>query len=131
VGRVKTTPVSVYIGGELVGSGELAYDDKSAHSLLPYTARHCDNTPVYIGSDVVSLQLCWDDTITGWYGGTAKRAMDIPVYVGELEVGRASIEVEDSSGTSIFILLLTILMMITIITTVVNLVMAGEGEKKA
>ena len=126
---MKTTPVSVYIGGELVGSGELAYDDKSAHSLIPYTARHCDETPVYIGSDVVPLQFCWDDTITGWYGGTDKRVMDIPVYVGESEVGRASIEVEDSSGMSILIPLLMILMMITIITTVVELM--KHRKKKA
>jgi hypothetical protein len=129
VGRVKTTPVSVYIGGELVGSGKLAYDDKSAHSLIPYTARHCDNTPVYIGSDVVPLRFCWDDTVTTWYGGTDKRVMDIPVYVGESEVGRASIEVEDSSGTSILIPLLMILMMITIITTVVELM--KRRKKKA
>jgi hypothetical protein len=129
VGKVKATPVFVYIGNELVGSGSLVYDDKSAHSLIPYTARHCDETPVYMGSDVVPLQFCWDDTVTGWYGGTAKRAVDIPVYVGESEVGGASIEVEDSFGTSILILLLTFLMLITIITTVVNLARASKREK--
>jgi len=127
---VKTTPISVYIVDELVGSGELAYDDKSAHSLIPYTARHCDETPVYIGSDVVPLQFCWDDTVTSWYGGTAKRSMDIPVYIGELEAGRASIEVEDSSGTSILIQLLMFLMLITIITAVAELT-RRRGEKKA
>jgi hypothetical protein len=129
VGRVKTTPVSVYIGDEPVGSGSLAYDDKIAHSLIPYTARHCDETPVYIGSGVVPLQFCWDDTVTGWYGGTAKRVVDVPVYVGESEVGRASIEVEDSFGMSILIPLLVLLMMITIITAVVELAGASRREK--
>jgi hypothetical protein len=129
VGRVKITPVDVYIGDELVGSGSLAYDDKSAHSLIPYTARHCDETPVYIGSDVVPLQFCWDDTVTGLYGGTAKRAMDIPVYIGESEVGRASIEVEDSFGTMSLIPLLMLLIPIAIITIVVELAKASERKK--
>jgi hypothetical protein len=129
VGRVKITPVDVYIGDELVGSGSLAYDDKSAHNLIPYTARHCDETPVYIGSDVVPLQFCWDDTVTSWYGGTAKRAMDIPVYIGESEVGRASIEVEDSFGTMSLIPLLMLLIPIAIITIVVELAKASERKK--
>jgi len=128
---VKTTPVSIYVGDNLVGSGGLAYDDKSAYSLLPYTTRHCDETPVYIGSDVVPLRFCWDDTVTSWYGGTAKRAMDIPVYIGELEAGRASIEVEDSSGGSVLVLILLFAMLTIVITTVENLAVAKKSEKKA
>jgi len=127
---VKTTPVAVYIGGELVGSGELAYDDKSAHSLIPYTARHCDETPVYIGSDVVPLQFCWDDTVTSNYGGTVKRVMEAPVYIGESVAGKASVEVEDSSGASILISALSLIMLITIITIMTKLARLWEEKKK-
>jgi hypothetical protein len=131
VSGVKTTPVAVYIGEELVGSGELVYDDKSAQALIPYTARHCDETPMYIGSDAVPVYFCWDDTVTGWYGGTAKRVMDVPVYIGESEVGRASIEVEDSSGMSILMPLLSFIMLITAVAIAVKLVKARKREKKA
>ena len=132
--RVKTTPVTVYLGEELFGSGELAYDDKSAHALTPYTARHCDETPMYIGSDVVPLYFCWDDTVTSFYTGTVKRTMDIPVYIGESEIGRASIEVEDSFGmitfTPLFTSLISLIMLITVVAIMVKPIMARKREKK-
>jgi hypothetical protein len=75
---------------------------------------------VYIGSDVVPLYFCWEDTVTSWRAGTVKRAMDIPVYIGESEVGRASIEVEDSFNVAVLTQLLSIIMLTAVITAVVK-----------
>jgi hypothetical protein len=90
---------------------------------------------VYIGSDVVPLYFCWDDIVAGWHAGTVKRAMDIPVYIGESEIGRASIEVEDSFGMALFAplftLLIPLIMLATVIAVVVKPIMAREREKKA
>jgi hypothetical protein len=134
VSIVKTTPVIVYLGEELIGSGELAYDDRSAHALTPYTVRHCDETPVYIGSNVVPLYFCWDDTVTSWATGTVKRTMDIPVYIGDSEVGRASIEVEDSFGmvtfTPIITLLIPLIMLIIVVAVVAKPLTARKREER-
>jgi hypothetical protein len=129
VSGVKTTPVTVYLNEELFGSGELAYDDKSAQALTPYTVRHCDETPVYIGRYVVPLYFCWDDTVTSWYAGTVKRVMDVPVYIGELEVGRASIEVEDSFNMISLTPLLLLVMLISVIVIAVELVTSLNREE--
>jgi len=125
---MKTTPVNVYVGEELVGSGELAYDDKSAISLLPYTARHCDETPVYVDEAVAPLQLCWDDVVTSFFGGTARRALSVPAYLGDSEVGRATIEVSDSSGISLLALIMLI-MMLAIIAMLVRSLMERERQR--
>jgi hypothetical protein len=127
---VKTTPVAVYIGEEPVGSGELAYDDKSAHALTPHTVRHCDETPMYIGSDVVPLYFCWDDTVTGSYAGTVKRTIDVPVYIGESEAGRASIEVEDSFGMASFTSPITSLIPFVILITAIVIVVKSLRPRK-
>ena len=127
--RVKTTPVAVYLGEELLGSGELAYDDKSAHALIPYTDRHCDETPIYIGSDVVPLYFCWDDTVTSWYAGTVKRVVDVPVYIGESEVGRASVEIEDSFGASILTQLISLMLLATAVA-IVGRIISGLNRIK-
>ena len=115
---MKTTPVDVYVGDELVGSGSLAYDDKSAYSLIPYTARHCDETPVYIGSDVVPLQFCWDDMVAYSFGGVSRRVLSVPVYLGDIPVGSAVVEVYDSYSidlsSPIFIAMLLVVVMMTI-----------------
>jgi len=124
---MKTTPVNVYVGEEQVGSGQLAYDDRSAISLAPYTVRHCDETPVYVGETTVPLQLCWDDTITSLFGGTARRALSVPVYLGDSEVGRATIEVLDSSGSSLLALIMLIMMLAIVITLVRSLI---ERERR-
>ena len=44
VSIVKTTPVTVYLNEELFGSGELAYDDKSA----PFNSFDCIPNPLRV-----------------------------------------------------------------------------------
>jgi hypothetical protein len=125
---VKITPVAVYLGEELLGSGELAYDDRSAISLAPYTARHCDETPVYVGEAVVPIRLCWDDVVTSHFGSTDTRVLDIPVYLGDSEVGRASIEISDSSGTSLLTLIMLIAVFAIAITPVRSLIVSKRRK---
>jgi len=93
---VKTTHVNVYVKDELVGSGELAYDDRLALSVSPYTVRHCDESTIYIGDAVVPLQFCWDDIVASWFGGVVKRTMEMPVYLGDILAGSAVVDVYDS-----------------------------------
>jgi hypothetical protein len=95
---VKTTPVTIYVDGYLVGSGSLAYDDKSSLSLVQLVARHCDGTSAYIGDTVVPVQLCWDDMVAGLFGGVSRRVLSIPVYLGDIAAGSAVVEVYDSYG---------------------------------
>jgi len=99
---MKTTPVKIYVGGEYVGYGKLAYDDRSAFGLYPRVEKHCDESSIYIEDNVISLKFCWNDIVTSWLGGSVRRTLNIPVYIGDTEVGSATVEIEDSSGSSTF-----------------------------
>lgn len=126
---MKGVPVIVYIGNDAVGIGNLAYDDRSWPSLVPYVASHCDATPIAINNDVVQLWFCWDDVVSDWQAGVVKKQMVVPVYIGESEVGKAYIEIEDSFSQSMLSTLITIMMMVAMIIAVVRLIVALVAKR--
>ena len=93
---MKTTPVEVLIDGEVVGSGELAYKDLSYPSLSFLQVEYCDETPMYVDASTVPVLLCWGDTVSSGLGGSVERTLEVPVYIGNTEVGYAVIRVQDS-----------------------------------
>jgi hypothetical protein len=127
---VKSVPVTVYIGIDAVGLGNLAYDDRSWPSLVPYVASHCDATPIAIDSDEVRLWFCWDDVVSDWQAGVVKKQVVVPVYIGETEVGKAYIEIEDSFSQAMLSTLITIMMTVAMITFAVRLVIALVARRK-
>jgi hypothetical protein len=116
---IRETPVSVYVDGVEVGYGSIVYVDESATQLLPTTKLSCSTTMAYIDDEAVPLRFCWSDTVAGLFSGVVRRAINVPVYIGEVEVGKASIEVVDSFGMSstMFILLLLPIMAILYIVS--------------
>jgi hypothetical protein len=118
---VKTVPVSISVDSELVGSGELAYNDLSHVSLLPTTIRHCDETPIYVDSDEYgSLSFCWDDIVSQGFGGTAERELSIPVYVGDVEVGSAVIRISDSYSADLITMSMFTMMSFLILSLITH-----------
>jgi hypothetical protein len=99
--RLRTTRVEVYINDTLVGSGELAYSDISESALAPYSVFHCDETPVYIDSDVVTLSFCWEDTATQILSWTSRKKLTVPVYLDSEQIGTATVEILDEAGGSL------------------------------
>jgi len=124
---VKTTPVAVYVDGNLVGSGSLAYDDKSALSLVQLVARHCDGTSAYIGDTVVPVQFCWDDMVAGLFGGVSRRVLSVPVYLGDISAGSAVVEVYDSYGVALSSL---VSMAMCLVVAVTAIKLLARGMKK-
>jgi hypothetical protein len=127
---VKSVPVVVYIGTDAVGLGNLAYDDRSWPSLVPYVASHCDATPIAIDNDVVRIWFCWDDVVSDWQAGVVKKRVVVPVYIGETEAGKAYIEIEDSFSQSMLSTLITIMMTVAMIMFAVRLVIALVARRK-
>ena len=119
---VKTTPVSIYIDGELVGSGELVYNDLSYASLLPATIRHCDETPIHVDGEVVPLKFCWDDTVSQGFGGAAERELSIPVYVENVKVGSSVIRISDSYSLDLVTMLISTIFLISILNLIISVV---------
>jgi hypothetical protein len=128
---VRTTPVSVYVGDVLVGAGELVYYDIAEHSVIPHTARHCDETPVYVDGEVVPLWLCWDDIVTSVIEGTTRRVLEVPVYIGDALAGRAVIELLDSHGSVlVFILYMAGILFVARLISVIIALYERERKKK-
>jgi hypothetical protein len=124
---VKTAPVYIYIDGELIGFGELVYNDLSYASLLPTTIHHCDETPVYVDNEVVPLRFCWDDVVAKWFGGTLKKRLAVPVYVDDVKVGEATVELVDSYSAD----LVSVLLVVALIWLSVDLITrSATGTKE-
>jgi hypothetical protein len=123
---MKTTPVSIYVDGVLIGSGELAYNDFSYASLTQTRIHHCDETPAHVDGVIVPLLLCWDDMVSTPLGGVTERELNIPVYVGDVEVGSATVKLSDSHSSS----LITVLLTVAMISLSVNLISSVVIRKK-
>ena len=125
--KLRTTRVDVYVDSELVGSGELAYSDISENALAPYSVFHCDETQVYVDSDVVTLSLCWEDTATQILSWTSRKKLTVPVLLDAEQVGIATIEIVDEVGTS-----LLGLVAVALVVLIVGLMVkrGGKGEIK-
>jgi hypothetical protein len=129
VSVVRTTSVRVYVGDVLVGAGELVYYDVVEHAVIPHTVSHCDETPVYVDDEAVSLWLCWDDVVTGVFAGTTRRVLEVPVYIGDVLAGRAVIELLDSHGSALsFILYMAVILFVARFISV--LIALYERERK-
>ena len=102
---MKTTPVEVLIDQYVVGSGELVYKDLSYLSLSFLQVKHCDETPMYVGTTNVSVLFCWHDTVSSGLGGRVERVLKVPIYVGSTEVGHAVVRVQDSHSPTLIGLL--------------------------
>jgi hypothetical protein len=116
---MKPTPVTVYIDGVPVGTGALLYNDLSLPLLFPAVTYHCDETPVYIDNEVVPLVLCWDDIVALGFGGLVEREINVPVYVGSVEVGSATIRVSDSYATDLIATLMFTAMLIPVLILII------------
>jgi hypothetical protein len=106
--------VEVYVDSELVGSGELAYSDISENALAPYSVFHCDETPIIIDSDTVTLSFCWEDTATQVLSWTSRKKLTAPVYLDTEPVGTATVEIVDEAGTSLLGLVAVVLVVLII-----------------
>jgi hypothetical protein len=128
---MKTTPVSIYVDDVLVGSGELAYNDVSSPALTPLTVRHCDETPAHVDDITVPLLLCWDDTVALGFGGAVERELNIPVYVGDVEVGSATVKLSDSHSADLTTVLISVAMISLLAGLIIRLVIRiKRGESK-
>jgi hypothetical protein len=99
--KLRTTRVEVYIDNTQVGSGELAYSDIAENALAPYSIFHCNETPVYIDSDIVTLSFCFEDTATQIISWTSRKKLTVPVLLDSEQIGTATIEIIDEAGTSL------------------------------
>ena len=97
VSVIKTVSVDVYLDGDVVGSGEVRYTDNSSLSFTFRVDYVCDVTPVVDdnGVEVGHLEFCRSDKVASGFGGRESVSMSVPVYVGNSEVGVASLAVED------------------------------------
>jgi hypothetical protein len=116
---MKPTPVTIYIDDVPVGTGTLLYNDLSLPSLFPAVTYHCDETPMYIDNEVVPLVLCWDDIVAWGFGGLTEREINVPVYVGSVEVGSATIRVSDSYATDLIATLMFTAMLIPVLSLII------------
>jgi len=123
--KLRTTRVEVYINDTLVGSGELAYSDISENALAPYSVFHCDETPIIIDSDVVTLSFCWEDTATQVLSWTSRKKLTAPVLLDSEPVGTATIEIVDEAGTS----LLGLVAVALVVLAVGLMIKRGAKEK--
>jgi len=124
----RETPATVYVDGVEVGYGSIAYVDVSATQPLPSTKVSCSTSVMYIDSSAVPLQFCWVDTVTGMFSGVVRRTISVPVYVGDVEVGKASIEVVDSFGMPTTMSMLLILPIIAILYLIIRTVKHLRGR---
>jgi hypothetical protein len=123
----RETPVDVYIDSECVGYGSIVYEDGSAVHIAPYTVTRCSVTQILIDSVAVPMQFCWGDVVTGVFGGVVKRVVEAKVYVGEVEVGKASIEVVDSFSASALTYMLVFSLFIALLRLVGSMVKRVRG----
>jgi len=112
---VKTTPVEVLIAGEVVGSGELVYKDLSYPSLSFLRVKHCDETPMYVDASTVPVLFCWSDTVSSGLGGRVERTLEVPVYVGDTEVGYAVVRVQDSYSPTLLTPLAVLVLVVLVV----------------
>jgi hypothetical protein len=123
--KLRTASVEVYIDNTPVGSGELVYSDVSENALAPYTMFHCNETPVYIDSDIVTLSFCFEDTVTQIISWTSRKKLTVPVLLDSEQIGTATIEIVDEAGTS-----LLGLVAVALVVLIVGLMVKRGAKKK-